>query len=116
MFNTLLWEEIRYEHRYFQDQIFLHEDEDGQLYFKDDNGALQPVYLTEDGNYAIAETDENVNKETRSQQNSNEEENFILPDVEQKSTSIKQVLFYTNKLHWYWEDLICHSIRAFEIS
>ncbi|XP_043476206.1 zinc finger protein 570-like isoform X1 [Leptopilina heterotoma] len=39
-----------------QDQIFLHEDEDGQLYFKDDTGTLQPVYLTEDGNYAIAGT------------------------------------------------------------
>ncbi|XP_033214604.1 zinc finger protein 311-like isoform X2 [Belonocnema kinseyi] len=40
------------------DQIFLHEDEDGQLYFKDDNGILQPVYLTEDGNYAIASGEE----------------------------------------------------------
>ncbi|XP_046421599.1 zinc finger protein 37-like isoform X6 [Neodiprion fabricii] len=38
-----------------QEQIFLHEDEDGQLYFKDENGKLQPVYLTPDGNYAIAE-------------------------------------------------------------
>ncbi|XP_020711779.2 zinc finger protein 652-B-like isoform X2 [Athalia rosae] len=38
-----------------QEQIFLHEDEDGQLYFKDDTGKLQPVYLTADGNYAIAD-------------------------------------------------------------
>lgn len=26
------------------------------MYFKDDTGTLQPVYLTEDGNYAIAST------------------------------------------------------------
>lgn len=84
----------------FQDQIFLHEDEDGQLYFKDASGTLQPVYLTEDGNYAIAEsTDDNTNKESQSKsqsnQNSNtiEEEPFILPDIDPKSTSNKQVLF-----------------------
>ncbi|EZA51915.1 hypothetical protein DMN91_007024 [Ooceraea biroi] len=81
-----------------QNHIFLHEDEDGQLYFKDDTGALQPVYLTEDGNYAIAETsDDNAGKESRSQQNSNamEEETYILPDVmdpaSAKSTSSKQI-------------------------
>lgn len=80
-----------------QDQIFLHEDEDGQLYFKDANGTLQPVYLTEDGNYAIAESDDNANKESqpKSHQNSSpiEEESFILPDIDSKSTSNKQVLF-----------------------
>jgi hypothetical protein len=81
---------------YFQEQIFLHEDEDGQLYFKDDNGALQPVYLTDDGNYAIAETSDDTNKESKFQQNSNviEEDTFILPDLDPKSSSNKQVLFY----------------------
>ncbi|XP_011313652.1 zinc finger imprinted 3-like isoform X2 [Fopius arisanus] len=50
-----------------QDQIFLHEDEDGQLFFKDENGQMQPVYLTEDGNYAIASnsSDEQENAEGR---------------------------------------------------
>ncbi|XP_015109895.1 zinc finger and BTB domain-containing protein 17 isoform X2 [Diachasma alloeum] len=50
-----------------QDQIFLHEDEDGQLFFKDENGQMQPVYLTEDGNYAIASnsSDEQENQEER---------------------------------------------------
>lgn len=38
-----------------QDQIYLHEDEDGQLYFKDETGTLQPVYLTEDGNYSFTD-------------------------------------------------------------
>ncbi|XP_018399848.1 PREDICTED: zinc finger and BTB domain-containing protein 41-like isoform X2 [Cyphomyrmex costatus] len=78
-----------------QDQIFLHEDEDGQLYFKDASGILQPVYLTEDGNYAIAENnDDNTNKDSqpKSHQNNStaQEETFILPDVESKSTSNKQ--------------------------
>lgn len=88
---------MHHKYHHFQDQIFLHEDEDGQLYFKDDNGALQPVYLTEDGNYAIAESDDNANKESRSQQNSStmEEDVFILPDLEDpKSISSKQVLFH----------------------
>ncbi|XP_063978765.1 zinc finger and BTB domain-containing protein 17-like isoform X2 [Diachasmimorpha longicaudata] len=50
-----------------QDQIFLHEDEDGQLFFKDEHGQMQPVYLTEDGNYAIASnsSDEQENQEER---------------------------------------------------
>lgn len=79
-----------------QDQIFLHEDEDGQLYFKDASGTLQPVYLTEDGNYAIAESgDDNANKESpsKSHQTSSaleEEETFILPDLDSKSASNKQ--------------------------
>ncbi|XP_011873647.1 PREDICTED: zinc finger protein 184-like isoform X2 [Vollenhovia emeryi] len=77
-----------------QDQIFLHEDEDGQLYFKDANGILQPVYLTEDGNYAITgnNDDTTANKETKSHQNSSgiEEDTFILPDLEPKSSSNKQ--------------------------
>jgi len=75
----------------------LHEDEDGQLYFKDASGTLQPVYLTEDGNYAIAEnSDDNTNKESQSKSHQNstiEEEAFILPDIDSKSTSNKQVLF-----------------------
>ncbi|XP_017794783.1 PREDICTED: zinc finger protein 311-like [Habropoda laboriosa] len=74
-----------------QDQIFLHEDEDGQLYFKDDTGALQPVYLTEDGHYAIADTtDDYEGKElqAKSQQNVRqmEEESFSVTDNELKST------------------------------
>lgn len=82
----------------FQDQIFLHEDEDGQLYFKDASGTLQPVYLTEDGNYAIAESnDDNANKESQSKSHQNsstiEEESLILPDIDSKSASNKQVLF-----------------------
>ncbi|XP_070172359.1 uncharacterized protein [Polyergus mexicanus] len=78
-----------------QDQIFLHEDEDGQLYFKDASGVLQPVYLTEDGNYAIADTsDDHTGKElqSRSQQNSDtiEDDTYILPDTDTKSISNKQ--------------------------
>lgn len=76
-----------------QDQIFLHEDEDGQLYFKDENGTLQPVYLTDDGNYAIAESnDDQESKESQSksqQSKVTEEDNYILPDLDTKS--IKQV-------------------------
>ncbi|XP_076677227.1 uncharacterized protein LOC143373662 isoform X2 [Andrena cerasifolii] len=75
-----------------QDQIFLHEDEDGQLYFKDDTGILQPVYLTEDGHYAIAESnDDQENKESqaKSQQNVRqmEEESYSAQETELKSTS-----------------------------
>ncbi|XP_066588450.1 zinc finger protein 354C-like isoform X2 [Prorops nasuta] len=81
-----------------QDQIFLHEDEDGQLYFKDDNGSLQPVYLTEDGNYAIAENsdDQESSKESHvleeeSTKQSADQESYILPDTEaQSSHSSKQ--------------------------
>ncbi|XP_076241603.1 uncharacterized protein LOC143183774 isoform X2 [Calliopsis andreniformis] len=74
-----------------QDQIFLHEDEDGQLYFKDDTGALQPVYLTEDGHYAIAESgdDHDVKElQAKSQQNVKqvEEDSYPVPDNEPKST------------------------------
>lgn len=79
----------------FQDQIFLHEDEEGQLYFKDASGTLQPVYLTEDGNYAIAETNNEDVKESSSksqQNNSMEEDPFILPELDSKSSN-KQVLF-----------------------
>lgn len=78
----------------------MHEDEDGQLYFKDDNGALQPVYLTDDGNYAIAENnDDQASKESqsKSQQNSKteEEDTYVIPDLDSKS--IKQVLLHINK-------------------
>ncbi|XP_078052962.1 uncharacterized protein LOC144478687 isoform X2 [Augochlora pura] len=74
-----------------QEQVFLHEDEDGQLYFKDDAGMLQPVYLTEDGHYAIAETnDDHENKEVqvKSQESASpmEEETYPTPDTEIKST------------------------------
>ncbi|KYN16152.1 hypothetical protein ALC57_11607 [Trachymyrmex cornetzi] len=80
----------------WEDQIFLHEDEDGQLYFKDANGTLQPVYLTEDGNYAIAESsDDNTNKDSQSKSYQNnstiQEETFILPDIDSKPTSNKQI-------------------------
>ncbi|XP_076631972.1 uncharacterized protein LOC143347031 isoform X2 [Colletes latitarsis] len=74
-----------------QDQIFLHEDEEGQLYFKDDTGTLQPVYLTEDGHYAIAENgNDSANKESQVKSHQNvrqiEEESYLLPDNELKST------------------------------
>lgn len=59
-----------------QDQIFLHEDEDGQLYFKDDNGTLQPVYLTADGNYAIAE---NSSDEQEAQESTNNRQTSASP-------------------------------------
>ncbi|XP_031842503.2 uncharacterized protein LOC116431357 isoform X1 [Nomia melanderi] len=74
-----------------QDQIFLHEDEDGQLYFKDESGVLQPVYLTEDGHYAIAEgyNQENKESQVKSQQNTKqmEEESYSAPDTDLKSPS-----------------------------
>lgn len=67
------------------------------MYFKDASGVLQPVYLTEDGNYAIAETsDDHTNKElqSKSQQNSEtiEDDSYInLPESESKPVSNKQV-------------------------
>lgn len=79
----------------------MHEDEEGQLYFKDANGTLQPVYLTEDGNYAIAETnnEDEIAKESslsKSQQNNSmEEDTYILPEVENpKSPPNKQVTIH----------------------
>ncbi|XP_068977540.1 uncharacterized protein [Bombus flavifrons] len=74
-----------------QDQIFLHEDEDGQLYFKDETGTLQPVYLTEDGHYAIAENSdsyEGKESQMKSDQNARQidEESYSMPDSELKST------------------------------
>ncbi|KZC05979.1 Zinc finger protein 28 like protein [Dufourea novaeangliae] len=74
-----------------QDQIFLHEDEDGQLYFKDDSGILQPVYLTEDGHYAIAESsDDHEDKEPQVKSELSvrqiEEESDSVPDTEVKSS------------------------------
>ncbi|XP_034943226.1 zinc finger and SCAN domain-containing protein 12-like isoform X2 [Chelonus insularis] len=66
-----------------QEQIFLHEDENGQLYFKDENGVMQPVYFTEDGNYAIAEpvSDEQDTHEMRVQQKT-QEAAIITPHIE----------------------------------
>ncbi|XP_076758784.1 uncharacterized protein LOC143428065 isoform X3 [Xylocopa sonorina] len=75
-----------------QDQIFLHEDEDGQLYYKDETGTLQPVYLAEGGHYAIAETnDDHDGKEpqAKTQQITRQEEEescCSIPDSEPKST------------------------------
>ncbi|XP_043508069.1 zinc finger protein 62-like isoform X1 [Frieseomelitta varia] len=74
-----------------QDQIFLHEDEDGQLYFKDETGILQPVYLTEDGHYAIAENSDDYESrlsQMKYEQNARqvEEESYSVPDSELKST------------------------------
>lgn len=73
----------------------MHEDEDGQLYFKDASGTLQPVYLTEDGNYAIAESSDDNNKESQSKSHQNsstiEEQSFILPE---DSKSNKQVVLF----------------------
>lgn len=70
-----------------QDQIFLHEDEDGQLYFKDDTGTLQPVYLTEDGNYAIAgtgnlEPESQESQETAKEEDKQDEEDNYMPQLE----------------------------------
>ncbi|KAK2583856.1 hypothetical protein KPH14_001132 [Odynerus spinipes] len=77
-----------------QDQIFLHEDEDGQLYFKDDSGELQPVYLTEDGNYAIADnSDDQDSQESQNQLQQNnrisEEGSVTLTDLQSKTTTPK---------------------------
>ncbi|KAK1125817.1 hypothetical protein K0M31_005358 [Melipona bicolor] len=74
-----------------QDQIFLHEDEDGQLYFKDETGILQPVYLTEDGHYAIAENSDDYESrlsQMKYEQNARqvEEESYSMPESELKST------------------------------
>ena len=83
----------------------MHEDEDGQLYFKDASGTLQPVYLTEDGNYAIAESgDDNTNKDSQSKSYQNnstiQEETFILPDIDSKPTSNKQV-YHCTSMNFY---------------
>ncbi|CAD1479057.1 unnamed protein product [Heterotrigona itama] len=73
-----------------QDQIFLHEDEDGQLYFKDETGILQPVYLTEDGHYAIAENMDDYESrlsQMKYEHNARQvEESYSVPDNELKST------------------------------
>ncbi|CAD6238718.1 GSCOCG00008535001-RA-CDS, partial [Cotesia congregata] len=65
------------------------DDEDGQLYFKDENGIMQPVYLTEDGNYAIADTSEDPqdNQELKLQQKSDES---ILGVQELDTNSLRQ--------------------------
>ncbi|XP_043278589.1 zinc finger protein 652-like isoform X2 [Venturia canescens] len=78
-----------------QDQIFLHEDEDGQLYFKDESGTLQPVYLTADGNYAIAENssdEQEVQNNTNNRQETStaqaddpktfDDDSFIVPELD----------------------------------
>lgn len=75
-----------------QEQIFLHEDEDGQLYFKDDAGILQPVYLTADGNYAIAENGEEEGEYqpqdcNNSEQQELDEDSYIVPEVGEISSS-----------------------------
>ncbi|XP_046822002.1 zinc finger protein 836-like [Vespa crabro] len=73
-----------------QDQIFLHEDEDGQLYFKDDHGELQPVYLTEDGNYAIADnSDDQDSKESHNQMQQN---NRISEEASMDLTESKAII------------------------
>ncbi|KAL2735542.1 zinc finger protein 845-like isoform X2 [Vespula squamosa] len=73
-----------------QDQIFLHEDEDGQLYFKDDHGELQPVYLTEDGNYAIADnSDDQDSKESHNQLQQN---NRISEEASMTLTESKAII------------------------
>lgn len=62
-----------------QGQILLHEDEDGQLYFKNEHGKLQPVYMTEDGNYAIAEAsnDEESSQESGAPQTQQEHQQTL---------------------------------------
>ncbi|CAB0028570.1 unnamed protein product, partial [Trichogramma brassicae] len=72
-----------------QEQIFLHEDENGQLYFKNEQGELQPVYLTPDGNYALAEEeDQDAQEEVNQvQQESEDTENYVLPDLDLQDVS-----------------------------
>lgn len=85
-----------------QDQIFLHEDEDGQLYFKDDTGTLQPVYLTEDGNYAIAGTGteepevQEPQQETMEEDKQEEETNYIPQMDFSRQITNKKVLYNLN--------------------
>ncbi|XP_014607884.1 PREDICTED: zinc finger protein ZFP69-like isoform X1 [Polistes canadensis] len=79
-----------------QEQIFLHEDEEGQLYYKDEHGQLQPVYLTEDGNYAIADnSDDQDSKESCNQLQQNnrptEETPMALTDLDSKTTSKNKI-------------------------
>lgn len=79
-----------------QEQIFLHEDEEGQLYYKDEHGQLQPVYLTEDGNYAIADnSDDQDSKESCNQLQQNnrptEETPVALTDLDSKTTSKNKI-------------------------
>lgn len=73
------------------------------MYFKNEHGQLQLVYLTEDGNYAIAE---NSNDGVDSQEDSLQlqedqlEDNYVLPDLEpdikpfkSKKVSILDIIF-----------------------
>ncbi|XP_015190589.1 PREDICTED: zinc finger protein ZFP69-like [Polistes dominula] len=74
-----------------QEQIFLHEDEEGQLYYKDEHGQLKPVYLTEDGHYAIADnSDDQDSKESYNQLQQNnrptEETPVASTELEPKTT------------------------------
>ncbi|XP_014213913.1 zinc finger and SCAN domain-containing protein 21 [Copidosoma floridanum] len=78
-----------------QDQIFLHEDEDGQLYFKNEHGQLQPVYLTPDGNYAIAEnsSDEQESQDDPTQIQEDQQieaDNCVIPEEQPKSFNTKK--------------------------
>lgn len=72
----------------------MHEDENGQLYFKNEHGQLQPVYLTPDGNYAIAENDsddQDSQEDTQMQQEEQvEADNYVLPDLDVKSFTSKK--------------------------
>ncbi|KAK0173264.1 hypothetical protein PV328_006488 [Microctonus aethiopoides] len=80
-----------------QDQIFLHEDEEGQLYFKDENGTMQPVYLTEDGNYAIADnsSDDQENQENKALQKSRD---GAMEVQDEEASSLKQIETSTSSL------------------
>lgn len=84
----------------FQEQIFLHEGDDGQLYVRNENGSFQQVYMTDDGTYTIAATSDDQEKESqpRSQQNNKTDEDmYIVPDLDHKSN--KQVLLHISFIH-----------------
>lgn len=65
------------------------------MYFKNEQGELQPVYLTPDGNYAIAEnsSDEQDSQGGTSQvqEEHMESDNFVLPNVDSKPYTSKKV-------------------------
>ena len=80
-----------------QGQIFIHEDEDGHLYVQDENGTLQPVIRTEDGNYALAPSNSGDEMEVAEHQLEDEsqmakEEDYIIPDKDVKANSYSQVI------------------------
>lgn len=63
------------------------------MYFKDDAGVLQPVYLTADGNYAIAENGEEEGEYQQDDGDNSQgmdEDSYIVPEMGEVSDSNKQ--------------------------